>query len=100
MSDRACDFNAEQASNAEQKPEEPSYKSTPYENPHIPLGASAQFQNPDRFPEKHHKWSNEDSRACICPISKLDGRVIAIRERRLDQDRVDGNGQGGEYAIK
>ncbi len=52
MCDGARNFNAEQARNAKQKSEEACYEGTPYEYLHIPVGASTQFQNPDRFPEK------------------------------------------------
>jgi hypothetical protein len=84
MSDGARNFNTEEARNAKQKPEETRYEGTPNENLHIPVGTSTQFQNPDRFPEEQHKRSNEDRRTRICPISELDSRVVAVRERGLD----------------
>ncbi len=52
MSDGARNFDAKQAGNAKQKPEEPRYDSTPNENPHIPVRTGTQFQYPDRFPEE------------------------------------------------
>ena len=100
MSDGARNFNAEQACYAKQKPEEARHEGTPNENAHIPLGTSTQLQYPSRFPKKQHKWSNEDRGASICPIGELDRRVVAVRKRGLDQDRVNSNGQGGEYAVE
>lgn len=94
MRDGARNFNAEQARNAKQEPEETRYEGTPYEDFHVPVGTGTQFQYPHRFPEKQHKRSNEDCRTRICPISKLDGRVVTVGERGLDQDRVNCNGQG------
>lgn len=52
MCDGARNFNAEQARNAKQKPEETRYEGAPYEDLHIPVGTSTQFQDPDRFPKQ------------------------------------------------
>lgn len=86
MSDRACHFYAEQAGNTEQKPKKAGDEAPPNEKVHVPLGMGTQFQELGRLSAKQHKWGKEDSGTCICPISELDSRVVAIRERRLDQD--------------
>ena len=100
MRDGARNFNAEQACNAKQKPEETRHEGTPNKNLHIPLGTGIQFQNPGGFPEKQHKRSNENRRTRICPICELDRGIVAVRQRGLDKNRMDCNGQRGKYPIK
>jgi hypothetical protein len=100
MRDRARNFDAEQACDAKQKPEETRHEGTPNENPHIPVGTGTQFRNPGGFPEKQHKRSNEDRRARVCPVCELNRGVIAVWQRGLDKDCVDRNGQRRKYPIK
>jgi hypothetical protein len=98
--DGARHLYAEQARNAEQKSKDTCHETTPDEDIHIRLRTGYQFQELGRFSEKENKWGKEDGRACICPICELDRWVVAIRQRGLDQDRMNSNAERGKYTIE
>ena len=48
---------------------------------------------------EEHEGEDHHSRASVCPPSELDRRIVAMGQRTFDQDSMDGDEEGREYAI-
>ena len=45
------------------------------------------------------EWRQEDGRTQVLPICQLNGGVVGVRQRKLDEDGVNCDEQGGQNAV-
>lgn len=89
MRDGTRDFDTEQTGDTEQETEHASDEGAPQEYGTIPFWRARELQNIHDLSIEEHEWGQECSRAQIGPVCELNGGVIAVGKRCLDQNSVD-----------
>jgi len=100
VGNRTGDFDAEKACHTKQESKDTSDSASPRENVPVPSRSIGERVHRRDFSVENDEWEKHDGGANISPPSQLDGRVVAVRKRILDQDGMEGDEERRKNAVK
>lgn len=99
MCNWACDFDAQNTSDAKEKSEDTSYEAAPEEKSSIPCRSLEKVTKRKQFSAKDEERQEHSCRASVRPVRQLYSGIVAVLERRLDQHSVESNKERGQDAV-
>lgn len=99
MSNRAGDLDTEKTGDAEEEAKDPSDQAAPDEHPWVPSATRVQIDQLPGLSMEEYEGEDHHRRASVRPPGELDRRVVAVGQRTLYQNSVDGDEECREDAI-
>ena len=88
MRHRARNLDTEQPGNAQQEAEHAGDKAAPHKHLSVPFRGVEELRQRRQLSLEEDEGCQEDNRAEVLPVRQLDGGVVGVWQRGLDEDRV------------